>query len=397
MALLLSAACGGQSGAEGRTHYPGPGLPGPGSSCFEPDVDELPFDPRWIEELANGRHRSTFEWRSPGLDRTTRDDGSDERPLVFEVTQRGESGTSMRCGGVSAYTTDVKVTLEGNRSATFKGRVQGSVRGAFIGASGELSVRDALAIPGEALTGEDDPGYKVVARIDQAGIRGDLYFDAGSTGECRLATWPAGRTCSLDDREAPADELFGDSSFAGEIAPLIERERPLTWRDGSTTTIALQVEPDGSPICVGSSLYYERLEDGTRPDRLRQRVTLHVKTADERIDLRIPATVSALWEKDMGFITVDGRPYATIDHRARLDARVVGHFDPTTPDDEFDVLELGAAFDTEAVGGTLSTSSVELTNPPAPLTRKGAPPLVMENGECWGIRAGSRSDTATFD
>jgi hypothetical protein len=47
--LLLTAACAGQSGAEGTSNpgpnVPTPGLPGAGSDCADPDVEALTFDP----------------------------------------------------------------------------------------------------------------------------------------------------------------------------------------------------------------------------------------------------------------------------------------------------------------------------------------------------------------
>ena len=395
--LLLMAACGGQSGAEGGSGYPGLGLPGPGTSCYAPTVDELPFETEWIEELANGRHESSFRWRTAGANSPSTASGDDDLSIRIDVTQRGATRTSKDCGGVSAYIADVDVTMNGSHTAAFKGRVHGSEFGAFIVAYAGLDVRKTLGVPGAALTGEDDPGYEVVVRVDEQGARGDFYFAAGSTGECRLASWPADRTCSPDAREVPGDEKFAGSSLATEVASLIQREQRLTWRHGSSTTIALEIKNDGTPVCIRASSYAYQLKDGTRPDHLSQRVALRIKSEDGRVDMEVPATISALWTERAGFTSTDGTGTGTIDHVAQLYARVIGHFDPRTAEGEFDMLELQAFLGIEAVSGTLNVNTVKLKNPPPALTQKDAPPLTMENGECWGIQAGSRSESATLE
>lgn len=369
--LLLTAACAGQSGAEGTSeptpNMPTPGLPGPGTSCSEPDVDALTFDPAWIEELANGRHETMFHWGEFGSAATA-------MPLGFEVQQRSKSKTSKKCGGVSAYNVDVVVRMPGQRTATFKGYVQGSPRGALVSATASTSVRSALAIPGAALSGEDHPGYRVFAHVDDDGVSGELAFTSGSTGECTAASWPAERNCPLFQREEQSDAHFGDFSFADLHERLTGREHTVRWNDGSSAALELSLESEDSPVCVGN-LFGDLQPDGTRPDRLSQFVRLRVRTSDQRLDVVVPAMLMVLYSEE-GVLTASADQF-------QLSASAIGHF-AKAEEGDFDTLELTADFSAEAVSGSVSLSSVALSNPPASLDTTGVVES-LRNGECWGI------------
>jgi hypothetical protein len=372
--LLLTSACVGQSGAEGtsepKPNVPTPGLPGPGTSCAEPEVEALTFDPAWIEDLANGRHETTFHWGEFGTEATA-------MPLGFEVRQRSESKTTTECGGVSAFNVDVVVEMPGERTATFKGYVQGSPRGAFISATASTTVRSALGVPGLALSGEDHPGYRVFAHIDDDGVSGKLAFTSGSTGECTAASWPADRSCPLFQREEQADTRFGDFSFSELRARLTGHEHSVRWNDGSSAALKLSVESEDSPVCVGS-LFGDLQPDGTRPDRLSQVVRLRLNTSDQRLDVVVPAMLTILWS-EKGVVSAAADQFTTF----QLSASAIGHF-AKADDGDFDTLELNAGFSAEAISGSISLGSVALRNPPASLD-KASSVESLRNGECWGI------------
>lgn len=397
---LLAAACTGQSGAEGTSDDPKspgyaiPGWPGPGASCAEGPVDELPFTPASIEEVANGKHETTFRWSEPGLGLSSSDDHA--MPLTIEVSQHSESRTSKECGGVSGYEADVTVTL-GGKTASFRGGVQGTKRGAFVAAYASTAARNMLDIPGSELTGVDHPKYRVIAQFDGDGMRGGLAFTSGSTGECGVAAWPAARTCAFWEQEQAPDKRFGDAELADQLSVFGSRKYALEWADGSSTELELHVESADAPICVGTYLP-DRLEDGTQPQRLTQRITLRARSSDGRLDVQVPANATMLWSAERGLIASPSEDFAA-KSTIQLSARAVGRFGSEPKSEQlFDILELAAGFSAEAASGTVSVGSVRLSTPPPSLEAGDPKPQALENGECWGIGAGEGTPlSGTFE
>ena len=331
---------------------------GPTVDCTEPNVDELPFDRDMIEELASGRHRSTLQWRGPGVDAL--DEPERSHDVVLDVRKTGDLKWGLHCGGYVRFPAEVEVALTGKKRATFSGEVWGRKDGAQLLTRAPIRVANELSIPGPAVLGEGSPDYSLSGWIDSTGTRGSVSSQSDTNAECERARWPVDRACQdASDREMPSDTRFGDFDFDQAIAQLGQLEpQELKWKDGSTTTLTLSFERGEAPICVGIE-YSDGASEAYRGRQLRTSIEAHVTTEDGRIDTTIPVEIAVRWSEKRGVVTVPGDGYSEVDHTLVISAETTSlgkdlfrPFD-SDPDDEttFQSLSLHVTVGEQNAGG----------------------------------------------
>ncbi len=400
-ALLLALAaggCGGQSGAEGDSGRIGPGIDpvGPGASCVEQDVTELPFDVSWFDALVLGTHESTLRWNDSA-------DKGEPAPIAIEVERRSVTRTTLRCGGVARIEVDARVRVDGSREVLFRGWATGDQHGATLNALTELSAWKQLKDPGPPpLVGEDLRGLGVFAFLSEDGMRGTLAADAGSTGPCTRATWPASRTCEVYEREVAADTQFGGFEFSQAFETV--RALPalaLTWEDGSATELELTVEGDSETICAGQPGPADvPLE--WRGTRLASPARVHLRTADGALDVVMSARLEVRWSEGDGWFVVPSRGPGDEEARVRISGRGFARAGDLPiardlPEEALVAVELSLSRGLDRVSGRLDLSHFETGLEPQ-LAASGEPLTVIENPECLDIRRGSRTiATGTYD
>jgi len=299
---------------------------GPTVDCIEPDVDELPFDRDSIEKLVAGRHRSTLAWRGPGASRLPEDEQSEE--ITLDVRKSGELRWGLYCGGTVRFPVDVEVAMSGGRRATFQGQVRGRKDGAQILTDADISVADALSIPGPSVVGEGQPSYLLNSWIDEDGVRGALRSQSDTAAECERARWPVERACeNVSDREMPFDTTFGDFDFGdvmGQLDQLKSQEVRWVEEEGdeeSTTNLQITFERGQAPVCVGIE-YSDDAFASYRGRALQTTLTARVTTDDGRVDTEIPVTASVRWSNKRGVITVPGDGVSQVEHTLVISADV---------------------------------------------------------------------------
>lgn len=153
---------------------------------------------------------------------------------------------------------------------------------------------------GGSLTASDDggltfAGVSIEAGFSDAGRHGEViaFFEGESGGvssvaRAEIARWPSSAGCEDPTAIAVglADRFF---SFSGNDALTLASSTmdvPATWRDGTTTTVALGVTAASDVACVRTGT----ASDG---DRLSLRGNLRIVSADGRVDGVLPIGVTA--------------------------------------------------------------------------------------------------------
>lgn len=299
---------------------------GPNEDCIEPNVDELPFDRDSIEKLVAGRHRSTLAWRGPGASRLPEDEQSDE--ITLDVRKSGELKWGLHCGGYVRFPVEVEVVMSEGRRATFQGQARGRKDGSQLSTDADISVADALSIPGPPVVGRGQPSYLLHSWIDEDGVRGALASQSDTAAECERARWPVERACErVSDREMPFDTTFGDFDFGDVMDQLDQlKSQELRWSaeegdEESTTNLQITFERGRAPVCVGIE-YSDGASVWYRGRALQTTLTARVTTDDGRVDAEFPVTAAVRWSKKRGVITVPGGGVGEVAHTLSISGDV---------------------------------------------------------------------------
>lgn len=283
--LILLAAC--SSTADGTTprdeartsiHLEGVGgQTGMEGGCLLNRVAALPFTTAQAEALL---FRETTTTLAPQGE-------SGAKVMRVKVTRAGDAETELDCGGSLRQPVEITLSLDDPPlDLSFVDR-------AFVFQHGfallqrrvpdEVAQRMGLAGPNAGPRKFDDNAATLMLAFGEDGVRGTLDPDS----QCGLLVFPAGRRC-LEGGSVDLPLASVPPSLLAGVDDL--NDLPHMWSDGTSTTLSVDLEGDPDGVC---SDFWPPDVPGADEAKLHVAVRARVRSADGRLDLRVPASIES--------------------------------------------------------------------------------------------------------
>jgi hypothetical protein len=288
---VFGPTLGGQSGVEGYW------VCAPESVVvdLEQAIPEHDYSPADALNLLTGPFETTVRWATIKAPGSTVAVGE---ALRIEVGSAGEARYFTNCRG--KFELDVTLKLH-SEQGTLDVEVP-----AVVSAYGLREVSVTADFPSEtlgdwaqALQGSVDQAVPSFFRLQMTlldGVLSGAFSVIASRNDsetgCELALWPAARRCEPNEHVVSGSESYRGLRSRYLVEALQELPAPtLDWTDGSTTQLQVRLEPSGNEACV---LEQSILCDDNCDGSIQYAVpgSLHLKTADGRLDLMVPGRVT---------------------------------------------------------------------------------------------------------